>query len=111
VRALFPSLSPVDQVDCVTVSAPWLDSGGHGWKAAHRGSVVAFVGSNLMKFGPLLGELLAQATLSDELRSERIDAKNVAIGRHCRLQRRGVRRRTDHLLCSYQPGMDLTGRR
>jgi hypothetical protein len=60
---------------------------------------------------PLLGELLAQAMLSGELRSERIDAKNVAIGRDCRLQGRGVRRRTDHLLCSYQPGMDLIGRR
>lgn len=111
VRALFPSLSPVDQVDCVTVSAPWLDSGGDGWKAAYGGSVVAFVGSNLMKFGPLLGELLAQDMLSDELLSERIDAKNVAIGRRCRLRGRGVRRRTDYLLCSYQPGMDPIGRR
>ncbi len=66
VRALFPSLSPVDQVDCVTVRAPWLDSGGDGWTVARRGRVVAFVGSNIMKFGPLLGELLAQAVLSDE---------------------------------------------
>ncbi|MGA7051868.1 MAG: FAD-binding oxidoreductase, partial [Mycobacterium sp.] len=30
VRALFPSLSPVTRVDCVTVRAPWLDSGGDG---------------------------------------------------------------------------------
>jgi sarcosine oxidase len=67
VHALFPSLVPVDQVDCVTVRAPWLDSGGDGWTVARRGRVVAFVGSNLMKFGPLLGELLAQAVLSDEL--------------------------------------------
>lgn len=66
VRALFPSLSPVDRVDCVTVRAPWLDAGGDGWTVARRGRVVAFVGSNLMKFGPLLGELLAQAVLSDE---------------------------------------------
>jgi sarcosine oxidase len=70
VRALFPSLSPVGQVDCVTVRAPWLDSGGDGWTVARRGRVVAFVGSNLMKFGPLLGELLAQAVLSDELPSD-----------------------------------------
>jgi glycine/D-amino acid oxidase-like deaminating enzyme len=35
-----------------------------------RGRVVAFVGSNLMKFGPLLGELLAQAVLDDELPSD-----------------------------------------
>jgi sarcosine oxidase len=67
VRALFPSLSPVAQVDCVTVSAPWLDAGGDGWTVARRGRVVAFVGSNLMKFGPLLGDLLAQAVLTDEL--------------------------------------------
>jgi glycine/D-amino acid oxidase-like deaminating enzyme len=70
VRALFPSLSPVDHLDCVTVRAPWLDSGGDGWTVARRGRVVAFVGSNLMKFGPLLGELLAQAMLSDELPSD-----------------------------------------
>jgi sarcosine oxidase len=70
VRALFPSLSPVGQVDCVTVRAPWLDPGGDGWTAARRGRVVAFVGSNLMKFAPLLGDRLAQAALSDELPSD-----------------------------------------
>jgi sarcosine oxidase len=70
VRALFPSLTPVGQVDCVTARATWLDSGGDGWTVARRGRIVAFVGSNLMKFGPLLGELLAQAVLSDELPSE-----------------------------------------
>ena len=37
VRALFPSLWPVGQVDCVTVRAPWLDAGGDGWMAARRG--------------------------------------------------------------------------
>jgi sarcosine oxidase len=70
VRALFPSLLPVGQVDCVTLRAPWLDAGGDGWTVARRGRVVAFVGSNLMKFGPLLGDLLAQAVLSDELPGE-----------------------------------------
>lgn len=70
VRALFPSLSPVDRVDCVSVRAAWLDAGGDGWTVARRGGVVAFVGSNLMKFGPLLGELLARAVLSDELPGE-----------------------------------------
>ncbi len=72
VRALFPSLDPVGQVDCVTVHAPWLDAGGDGWTVARRGSVVGFVGSNLMKFGPRLGELLAQAVMSDELPSDLI---------------------------------------
>lgn len=66
VRALFPALSPVGRVDCVTIRAPWLDPGGDGWTVARRGRVVAFVGSNLMKFGPLLGELLARAALEDE---------------------------------------------
>ena len=70
VRALFPSLSPVGQVDCVTLRAPWLDAGGDGWTVACRGRVVAFVGSNLMKFGPLLGDLLAQAVLTDETPSD-----------------------------------------
>lgn len=72
IGALFPSLSPVDHVDCVSVRAAWLDSGGDGWTVARRGRVVAFVGSNLMKFGPLLGELLARAALSDELPGELI---------------------------------------
>lgn len=67
VRALFPSLSPVGRVDCFSVRAPWLDAGGDGWTLARHGRIVAFVGSNLMKFGPLLGELLAQAVLSDGL--------------------------------------------
>ncbi len=67
VRALFPSLSPVDRVDCVRLRARWLDSGGDGWTVARRGRVVAFVGSHLMKFGPLLGELLAGAVVSDDL--------------------------------------------
>ena len=70
VRALFPSLAPVGQVDCVTVRAPWLDTGGDGWTVARRGRIVAFVGGNLMKFAPLLGELLAEAALNDELPSE-----------------------------------------
>lgn len=70
VRALFPALSPVGRVDCVTIRAPWLDPGGDGWTVARRGRVVGFVGSNLMKFGPLLGELLARAVLSDELPTE-----------------------------------------
>jgi sarcosine oxidase len=67
VRALFPSLTAVAQMDCVTVRAPWLDAGGDGWAVARRGRVVAFVGNNLMKFGPLLGDLLAEALLTDEL--------------------------------------------
>ncbi len=65
VRALFPSLTPVAEVNCVTVRAPWLDAGGDGWTVARRGCVTAFVGANLMKFGPLLGELLADTVVND----------------------------------------------
>jgi hypothetical protein len=72
VRALFPTLTPVGQVDCVTARAPWLDDGGDGWTVARRGRVVAFVGSNLMKFAPLLGELLAQSVLDDALPADLI---------------------------------------
>jgi len=67
VRTLFPTLAPVDRLDCVRVRAPWLDGGGDGWTTGRRGRVVAFVGSHLMKFGPLLGELLAEAVRSDDL--------------------------------------------
>jgi hypothetical protein len=70
VRTLFPALSPVGQVDCFSVRAPWLDAGGDGWMVWRRGRVVAFVGNNLMKFGPLLGELLAQAALTEGLPGE-----------------------------------------
>lgn len=80
VRALFPSLSPVGQVDCVTVRAPWLDAGGDGWTVARRGRMIAFVGANLMKFGPLLGELLADAVLSDELPGELTSVSNGSAG-------------------------------
>lgn len=66
VHALFPALAPVGRVDCVSVRAPWLDGGGDGWTVARRGRVTAFVGANLMKFGPLLGELLARAVLDEE---------------------------------------------
>ncbi len=67
VRALFPRLEPVGRVECVTVRAPWLDAGGDGWAAARRERVVAFTGSNLMKFAPLLGERLAEAAIGGGL--------------------------------------------
>lgn len=63
VRRLFPTLTPVSQVDCVTARAPWLDAGGDGWTLRRRGRVTGFVGANLMKFGPVLGELLADFVL------------------------------------------------
>jgi glycine/D-amino acid oxidase-like deaminating enzyme len=67
VAELFPGLERAGRVDCVSVHAPWLDEGGDGWTCARRGRVIGFVGSNLMKFGPLLGERLADAALGGEL--------------------------------------------
>ncbi|WP_172831171.1 FAD-dependent oxidoreductase, partial [Mycobacterium asiaticum] len=63
VRRLFPTLTPVGQVDCVTARASWLDAGGDGWTLRRRGRVSGFVGANLMKFGPVLGDLLADFVL------------------------------------------------
>lgn len=65
VRALFPraSADPVAEVRCVNVHAPWLDEGGDGWHAIRRGRVLAFMGANLMKFGPVLGDRLARSGL------------------------------------------------
>jgi sarcosine oxidase len=67
--AAFPGLDPVpvDEIRCVAVQAPWLDAGGDGFAALRRGRVVAFTGSNLMKFGPVLGDRLARSVLDGEL--------------------------------------------
>jgi glycine/D-amino acid oxidase-like deaminating enzyme len=69
VRALFPRVSsePVAEVRCVNVHAPWLDEGGDGWRAVRRGRVLAFMGANLMKFGPLLGDRLARSVLAGDV--------------------------------------------
>ena len=72
VRALFPrgSAEPVDEVRCVNVHAPWLDQGGDGWHALRRGRVLAFMGANLMKFGPVLGDRLARSVLGGDVHPE-----------------------------------------
>ena len=69
VRTLFPRVSsePVAEVRCVNVHAPWLDEGGDGWRAIRRGRVLAFMGANLMKFGPLLGDRLARSVLAGDV--------------------------------------------
>jgi sarcosine oxidase len=69
VRALFPGVSsePVAEVRCVNVHAPWLDQGGDGWHAVRHGRVLAFMGANLMKFGPVLGDRLARSVLAGDL--------------------------------------------
>jgi hypothetical protein len=61
--------TPVDEIRCVSVHAPYLDADGDGFAARRNGRVVAFSGSNLMKFGPLVAERLA-ATLLDVAEGE-----------------------------------------
>ena len=46
----------VVELECVSLYAPWLDAHGDGFLALQQGRVTAFHGSNLMKFGPLLGD-------------------------------------------------------
>jgi sarcosine oxidase len=66
IRRLFPRLGadPVAEVRCVNLHAPWLDEGGDGWQAVRDGRTLAFMGANLMKFGPLLGDRLARSLLA-----------------------------------------------
>jgi glycine/D-amino acid oxidase-like deaminating enzyme len=61
------SLQPVGHVECVSPHAPWLDAHGDGFLALRHGRVTAFTGSNLMKFGPLIGDRLAVSVLSGEI--------------------------------------------
>jgi glycine/D-amino acid oxidase-like deaminating enzyme len=50
---------PVGEIRCVSLEADWLD-GGDGMVARRQGRVIAFVGGNLMKFGPAIGERLSR---------------------------------------------------
>ena len=60
---MFSGLTPVAELECVSLFAPWLDAHGDGFLALQEGRVTAFHGSNLMKFGPLLGDRLARSVL------------------------------------------------
>jgi glycine/D-amino acid oxidase-like deaminating enzyme len=75
VPELFPGLDPrpIAEVRCVNVHADWQDEGGDGWHAVRSGRTLAFAGANLMKFGPLLGDRLAQSALDLELHADLID--------------------------------------
>ncbi|WP_028068030.1 NAD(P)/FAD-dependent oxidoreductase [Solirubrobacter soli] len=64
------SLPAVGRVECVSPHAPWLDAHGDGFLALRRGRVTAFTGSNLMKFGPLIGDRLAVSVLSGEIHAD-----------------------------------------
>jgi glycine/D-amino acid oxidase-like deaminating enzyme len=58
------ALEPVGRIECVSPHAPWLDAHGDGFRLLRRGRVTAFTGSNLMKFGPVIGAMLAEAVLA-----------------------------------------------
>jgi glycine/D-amino acid oxidase-like deaminating enzyme len=58
------SLQPVARVECVSPHAAWLDAHGDGFLLLRAGRVTAFTGSNLMKFGPALGTMLAESVLA-----------------------------------------------
>jgi hypothetical protein len=58
------AMTPVARVECVSPHAPWLDAHGDGFRMLRRGRVTAFTGSNLMKFGPVIGAMLAEAVLA-----------------------------------------------
>jgi sarcosine oxidase len=66
VPATFPMLrpEPVDEVRCVGLHASWLDDSGDGFIVERAGPVVAVGASNVMKFGPVVGERLATAALA-----------------------------------------------
>jgi hypothetical protein len=67
VPRLFPPLDPepVDEVRCVWLEADWQVVGEDGFTARRNGRVIAAGASNAMKFGPLLGERLAETALAE----------------------------------------------
>jgi sarcosine oxidase len=63
----FPGLAgePIDDVRCVSLEADWIGPAGDGFVAERSGPVIAFGASNVMKFGPLVGERLAAMAIAD----------------------------------------------
>jgi glycine/D-amino acid oxidase-like deaminating enzyme len=68
--AMFEGLVAVDELECVSLFAPWLDERGDGFLALQAGRVTAFEASNVMKFGPLAGDRLARSVLDGEVHSD-----------------------------------------
>jgi sarcosine oxidase len=68
--AMFESLVAVSELECVSLYAPWLDARGDGFLALQAGRVIAFNASNVMKFGPLVGDRLARSVLAGEVHSD-----------------------------------------
>ena len=66
---MFEPLTPVSELECVSLFAPWLD-GGDGFIALQAGNVTALGASNAMKFGPLIGDRLAQSVLDGKVHED-----------------------------------------
>ncbi|HEX6026351.1 MAG TPA: FAD-dependent oxidoreductase [Solirubrobacter sp.] len=59
---MFEPLTPISEMECVSLFAPWLD-GGDGFIALQHGNVFVLGASNAMKFGPLIGDRLARSVI------------------------------------------------
>jgi glycine/D-amino acid oxidase-like deaminating enzyme len=68
--AMFDGLIALDELECVSLYAPWLDARGDGFLALQTGRVTAFNASNVMKFGPLVGDRLARSVLDGHVHSD-----------------------------------------
>ncbi len=82
-----PAMRPLPaagRVECVSLHAPWLDEHGDGFLALRAGRVTAFTGSNLMKFGPLLGDRLARSVLDGEVHGDLAGPEQDGAGRDAR---------------------------
>jgi sarcosine oxidase len=74
-----PAMRPlraVDRIECVSLSAPWLDEHGDGFLALQAGRVFAFNASNVMKFGPLIGDRLARSVLDGQVHPDLAGAEH-----------------------------------
>jgi glycine/D-amino acid oxidase-like deaminating enzyme len=65
VPRVFPGMTAVGEIRCVSLHADWLTDG-DGFRALRAGRVIALGASNAMKFGPLLGDRLALTALQPE---------------------------------------------
>ncbi len=57
----------VDEIECVSLCAPWLDGRGDGFIALQADNIFALGASNAMKFGPLIGDRLARSVIAGEV--------------------------------------------
>jgi sarcosine oxidase len=65
VPGVFPGMTAVGEIRCVSLYADWLTDG-DGFRALRAGRVIALGASNAMKFGPLLGDRLALTALQPD---------------------------------------------